>query len=164
MNYLLSMPLRRGHYRVLAVASMEQVIGAALSTLVGIIIPMLALVNGAAMSGFEQGLTGAAGLIGISVGAPVIGRLGDRYGYLGLFRLCPVVMVAASLLVYFTASPVWLIIGLFLIGLGVGGGYSLDTAYISEIMPTKWKLLMLGVAKASCAIGFLARPAFAGGY
>ena len=154
MNYLLSMPLRRGHYRVLAVASMEQVIGAALSTLVGIIIPMLALVNGAAMSGFEQGLTGAAGLIGISVGAPVIGRLGDRYGYLGLFRLCPVVMVAASLLVYFTASPVWLIIGLFLIGLGVGGGYSLDTAYISEIMPTKWKLLMLGVAKASCAIGF----------
>lgn len=154
MTYLLSMPLRRGHFRVLVVASMEQMIGAGLSTLVGIIIPMLALMQGMEMSGFEQGITGAAGLIGISVGAPVIGRLADRQGYLMLFRLCPLLMVAASLLVYFTASPIWLILGLFVIGVGVGGGYSLDTSYISEIMPAKWKLLMVGVAKASCSIGF----------
>ena len=35
------MPLRRGHFRVVAVASMGQLTGAALATLVGIILPML---------------------------------------------------------------------------------------------------------------------------
>ena len=34
-----TMPLRKGHFAVLAVGSMEQIIGAALSGLVGIVIP-----------------------------------------------------------------------------------------------------------------------------
>ncbi|WP_418424188.1 MFS transporter, partial [Alistipes sp.] len=42
---------------------------------------------------------------------------------------------------------------LFFMGLGIGGGYSLDSDYISEIMPQRWKLLMVGVAKAASSLG-----------
>ena len=38
-----TMPLRKGHFAILAVGSMEQIIGAALSGLVGIVIPMMLL-------------------------------------------------------------------------------------------------------------------------
>ena len=154
------MPLRAGHFRVLLVSSMEQIIGAGLSTIAGIIIPMLKLIEAQSgehvLSAFMQGVLGASGLVGISAGSAVIGGLSDRYGYLFFFRLCPVLIVLGSLLIWL-CPPTWaLILGLFIIGIGVGGGYSLDTDYISEIMPDKWKLFMVGVAKATSAIGFFA--------
>lgn len=151
-----TMPLRSGHYRVLVTASMEQIIGAGLSTIVGIIIPLLQLAGHPDLSAFLQGVLGSIGLIGIAMGSMILGRLSDRYGYLFFFRLCPLLILAGALLIYFTASIGCLIPGLFLIGFGVGGGYSLDTDYISEIMPVKWKSFMVGVAKATSSIGFFA--------
>ncbi len=150
-----TMPLRRGHYKVLAVSMMEQIIGAALSTTAGIIIPMIVLIGHPHLSSLVQGLVGATGLVGIACGSAVIGRLSDREGYLGWFRVCPLLIVCGSAIVYFFPSLLGLVAGLFVVGIGVGGGYSLDSSYISEIMPDKWKLFMVGVAKGSCALGFL---------
>ena len=97
-----TMPLRRGHFAVLAVGSMEQIIGAALSGLVGIVLPMMLLLPAYhGMSSFTQGVFGAAGLLGIAIGSPVIGRLSDRHGYLFYYRLCPLLITAFSLTVYF---------------------------------------------------------------
>lgn len=153
---LLDMPLGRRHYKIIAVSSMEQLIGAGLSTVVGVIIPMLALLHHGGMSSVMQGLLGASGLIGIAIGAPIIGNMSDRQGYLWWFRACPAIIAAASVLVWLTSS-VWVIfIGLFLMGFGVGGGYTLDSDYISELMPSKWSLMMVGVAKATSSIGFFA--------
>ncbi len=147
------MPLRRGHYRVVAVASMGQLTGAALATLVGIVLPMLQIVRHPALGSLAQGLVACTSLVGIMLGAMVFGAWSDRKGYLVFFRICPLLVLAASLLVYFTADLPWLVTGLFLMGLGIGGGYSLDSDYISEIMPRRWKLLMVGVAKASSSLG-----------
>lgn len=147
------MPLRWGHYRVVAVASMGQLTGAALATLVGIILPMLQIVRHPALGSLAQGAVACTSLVGIMIGAMVFGAWSDRRGYLLFFRLCPLLVLAASLLIYFTADLPWLVAGLFLMGLGIGGGYSLDSDYISEIMPRRWKLLMVGVAKASSSLG-----------
>ena len=147
------MPLRRGHFRVVAVASMGQLTGAALATLVGIILPMLQIVRNPSLSSLAQGLVGCTSLVGIMIGAMVFGAWSDRKGYLVFFRLCPLLVLAASLLVFFTADLPWLVTGLFLMGLGIGGEYSLDSDYISEIMPRRWKLMMVGVAKASSSLG-----------
>ncbi|HJA56889.1 MAG TPA: MFS transporter [Candidatus Bacteroides intestinigallinarum] len=148
-----TMSLRWGHYWVLIVASMGQIVGAGLATLVGIIIPMIQIIRHPELTSLQQGLMGCTSLIGITVGSLLFGRLSDKYGYLLFFRLCPVIVLAASLLAYFTASLPWLVVGLFLMGLGIGGGYSLDSDYISEIMPQRWRLFMVGVAKASSSLG-----------
>lgn len=150
---LQNMPLRPGDYKVLVVSSMEQIIGAALSTVVGIVIPLIAL-TGTDLSSMMQGVIGASGLLGIALGSLVIGKLIDRQGYLGWFRICPIIIMAGSLLSFLIHTPGCLVAGMFIAGVGVGGGYTLDTTYISEIMPDRWKQLMTGVAKASCAIGF----------
>lgn len=155
MNTISQLRLRPAHYYILVSASMEQVIGAALSTLVGVIIPMIQLILHPELSAVMQGIIGAAGLVGIGVGSLSIGRLADRYGYLLWFRLCPVIIMCGAAVVYLLPSPWMLTLGFFICGIGVGGGYSLDSAYISELMPRRWGAFMVGVAKASCAIGFI---------
>ena len=148
-----TMPLRWGHFRVLIIASMGQVAGAGLATLVGIILPMIQMLRHPELTSLQQGLVAATSLIGITVGSLFFGRLSDKYGYLFFFRLCPLIILAASLLAYFTAGLPWLVAGLFLMGLGIGGGYTLDSDYISEIMPQRWRLFMVGTAKASSSLG-----------
>ena len=148
-----TMPLRWGHFRVLIVASLGQLIGAALATLVGILLPMIQIHIHPELSSLEQGVICCASLIGITFGSFVIGNLSDRFGYLLFFRLCPIIVFLSSLTVYYYDNLTILVIGLFIMGFAIGGEYSLDGDYISEIMPRKWKLFMVGVAKSSCAIG-----------
>ncbi len=148
-------PLSWKHWYIAGVASMEQLIGAALSTIVGVMIPLILYLGSPSMTAFDQGVVGAAGLAGIAIGSMVMGGLMDKWGYLFLFRLCPVLIMAGSVGVYFS-DEVWsLIAWLFVAGLGVGGGYSLDSGYISEIMPEKWVSFFVGLAKATCALGFV---------
>lgn len=150
---MLTMPFGRRHAWVVFVASLGQLIGTGVATLAGIIIPLLNIVHHPELSSEMQGIIGAMDLIGIAIGSVVIGKLTDRYGYILMFRLCPALVLAASVTaVFFTSIPV-LIISLFFIGFGIGGEYSLDSNYISELMPAKWKSFMVGLAKAASAFG-----------
>ena len=148
-----TMPLRGRQIWVLVVASMGQFIGQGLATLVGIIIPMVELISHPELSSTVQGLLGCMSLCGITLGNVLFGRLGDRYGTLIVARVCPLLIVVSSLLAYFY-HPIWLLcICLFLMGFGVGGEYSIDSEYISELMPERWRFFMVGVAKASASVG-----------
>ncbi len=153
MIYLRDMPLRRANYRVLAMASLGQLLGSGLATLVGVIMPLLEIGRHPELTPFQQGLTGCVSLIGIMTGSLIFGRLTDRYGYLFFYRLCPALTMAAALPVLL--MPHWGVLTalLFVMGLGVGGEYCLDSDYISELMPKRWKLFMVGVAKATSALG-----------
>lgn len=148
-----TMPLRWGHYKVLIITSLGQVVGAALATLVGIIIPLIQILRHPELTSFQQGMVGCTSLIGIMVGSLLFGRLSDKYGYLFFFRLCPLLVLFASLFAFFMDDLSGLMIGLFFMGLGIGGEYSLDSDYISEVMPRHWELFMVGVAKASSSLG-----------
>ena len=148
-----TMPLRWGHIKVVMVASLGQLTGGALSTLVGVVLPLMLLLTHRDLSSAMQGVVAATSLVGIMVGSIVIGTLSDRHGYLRYFRLSPAMILLGSVVALFSSGVHSLIVGLLLMGLGVGGGYSLDADYISEIMPRRWRLFMVGVAKASSAIG-----------
>lgn len=149
-----TLPLTGRHIYLVLVSSMEQVIGAAQSTIIGIIIPLLNLIVHPEFSATEQGLMGAMGLIGIAIGSILIGPLADKHGYLGWFRICPTLIIAGAFLSALLPDGWTICLGMFIAGIGVGGGYPLDSAYISELMPLRWKSFMVGVAKASCAVGF----------
>lgn len=148
-----TMPLRWGHLRVLIVASLGQVTGAGLATIVGVVIPMIRLAAHPDLSPAMQGVVAGASLVGIMVGSVLFGAWSDRRGYLFFFRLCPAIILLAALYAFFADSVHSLVGSLFVMGLGIGGGYSLDSDYISEIMPRRLRLVMVGVAKASSAIG-----------
>lgn len=146
-------PLSWRHFWITAVASLGQLIGTGLATLVSIIIPLYQINAHPELSSFMQGLIGAMDLIGIVFGSVVFGRLSDQYGYLKFFRLCPVLICAASIAALLFPSVAVLVVALFIMGFGIGGEYSLDSDYISELMPAKWKFIMVGGAKAASALG-----------
>lgn len=148
-----NIPLGWRHWWITIVASMGQLAGTAVATVAGVIIPMLIITTHHTLSSAMQGLIGAADLIGIMVGSVVFGALSDRYGYLRFFRLCPALIVVFSLLAIYVPDIPVLIGALFMIGFGIGGEYSLDSDYTSELMPDRWKMVMLGMVKTGAAFG-----------
>lgn len=150
-----TMPLRRGHIRILLIASAGQFLGGVLAVLVGVIAPLIGMIQQPELSSWLQGFVFSSGLIGIMAGSVLFGRLSDRYGYLFFFRLCPLLIVGASLWIFFSPSVAVLTAGLLLIGLAVGGAYALDPSYVSEMMPKKWRRTMLGISKATSGLGNL---------
>ncbi len=148
-----TMPLGWRHIWITFVASLGQMIGTALATVVGIVIPLVQLTGTTHLDAFEQGILGCVSLLGIMVGASVLGRLSDTIGYIWLFRICPTIVLLAVIAGWAIDSVLWAGICFFIMGFGVGGEYSLDSDYISELMPDKWRNFMVGVAKACCSFG-----------
>lgn len=148
-----TMPLTWRHYRIVAVASLGQLIGTALATMVSVMIPMLQIVTHPELPSWQQGLLGAIDLIGIAIGSVILGKLSDKYGYLLFFRICPTIMLLAALLAIIWPTVPMLFVSLFIIGFAIGGEYSLDSAYVSELMPAKWRSTMVGVTKTASALG-----------
>lgn len=146
-------PLGWRQIRIVLIASLGQFLGQGLATLVGIVIPLMELTSHPGLSAGLQGLMGCISLIGIMLGTVVFGRLSDRYGYLLFFRLCPLIIALASLAVVFWHVVPVVLVALFLMGFAIGGEYSLDPDYISELMPSRWRVYMVGVAKALASAG-----------
>lgn len=118
--------------------------------------PMIVLVGAPHLSSFMQGISASVSLVGIAIGSMFMGRLSDRNGYLFYFRLCPILMMVGAAIELFASDSLALfLIGMFVAGLGVGGGYSLDSDYISELMPESRRFICVGIAKATSAIGFI---------
>ncbi len=153
---LATMPLRYNHLRVVAVASLGQVAGAMVSTTVGIVIPLMHTLRNPALTPLTQGGIAATTLLGIMVGSVAVGSWSDRRGTLLPFRIAPVLILAGASVVMFGASVGWLVAGLFMMGFGVGGEYSMDGDYISQLLPERWRGMMVGVAKASSSLGNVA--------
>ena len=83
------------------------------------------------------GLLGAATLLGILVGAPVFGRLTDRYGRRRLMIADLAVFVLASL-AQLAVTNVWQLIALRLVlGIAIGADYPIAGALIAEFAPAR---------------------------
>ncbi|MDE7381568.1 MAG: MFS transporter [Muribaculaceae bacterium] len=153
-KYLIAnMPLTARHYWIVFVASLGQLIGTAVATIAGIIIPMMNIIMHPELSSAMQGLIGCMDLLGIVFGSVIFGKLCDKYGYIFFFRFCPALILIFSVLAALVPNVWVLLASLFFIGLGIGGEYSLDSNYISELLPEKYRALMIGVAKTAASFG-----------
>ncbi|GAA2203598.1 MFS transporter [Sinomonas flava] len=96
------------------------------------------------LSASEQGLVGAAALIGIFFGAFLGGWLTDKFGRHLLFTVDLIALVACSIAQAFVGDAVWLIVLRLLIGFAVGADYPIATSLLAEFTPSKWRGPLLG--------------------
>src|SRR5579863_7329737 len=105
----------------------------------------------------QNGLIGAASLLGILVGAVGLGGMSDRFGRKPMFIIEMVIFVAFLILLTISTNFISVIICLFGIGLALGCDYPTAHMIISENTPSSRRgRLVLG------AFGFQAVGALAG--
>jgi DHA1 family tetracycline resistance protein-like MFS transporter len=94
-------------------------------------------------------------------GAPLIGRLSDRYGRRPLLLLC-LAGTAGSFLILGLANSLWMLfLSRILDGL-LGGDISLAQAYITDITGERDRAKGLGLVGAAFGVGFIFGPALGG--
>jgi MFS transporter, putative metabolite transport protein len=107
------------------------------------------------MSSFEAGMIGASTLIGIFIGAPVIGIVTDRVGRRIPFTvdvLCFIVLGLAQLVV----TGTWTLFAVrLLLGIAVGAEYSIGAAMMSELSPSESRGSRLAWLQVSWYSGYL---------
>ena len=107
----------------------------------------------------EQGIVGAAAVIGAIFGALIGGRLCDRFGRKKIFLLDLLIFIIFAVLSSFAWSIESLIIFRFLLGVGIGADYPVCASYVSEFMPKRIRGRMLIAAFSFQAVGIFAAAA-----
>lgn len=107
------------------------------------------------LSPFWQGLIGSSALIGLFLGSLVLGWVSDYFGRQKIFMCNFVLIAAATLLQFFVQTPEQLFILRILIGIGLGGDYSVGHTMLAEFLPRKHRGAILGSFSVIWTFGYV---------
>ncbi|PKF88595.1 MFS transporter [Bacillus sp. BA3] len=105
---------------------------------------------------FWIGLIGSSALIGLFLGSLVLGWISDYIGRQKIFVFSFVVITAASILQFFADSPMELVFYRILLGIGLGGDYSVGHTMLAEFSPRKHRGVLLGSFSVVWTFGYVA--------
>jgi DHA1 family tetracycline resistance protein-like MFS transporter len=123
------------------------------------LLPYFAATFGA--SAFVTGLLVASYAAAQLIGAPVLGRLSDRYGRRPIL-LASVLGTALGFLLLGFAAALWVLFVSRVIDGLTGGNLSVAQAYISDVTDAKDRARGLGMIGAAFGLGFIIGPAVGG--
>lgn len=101
------------------------------------------------------GLLAAATLLGILFGAPLTGRLADRFGRKRLLAIDFAILGIGAVLHLFVTDQTWLLALRFIMGIAIGAEYAIGAALLSEVAPLKRRGVLLASLNAMWIVGFV---------
>jgi MFS family permease len=101
------------------------------------------------------GLIGAALVMGAVVGAALGGRAADRFGRKPAFVADMAIAVAGAILTALSDGPLGLLVGQFVLGIGIGIDFPVSSSYVSELMPRAARSRMVVATIALQSVGML---------
>ncbi|RDK89449.1 MFS transporter [Enterobacillus tribolii] len=104
---------------------------------------------------FWEGLIGSSALIGLFLGSLVLGWVSDYIGRQKIFTLSFVIITLASFLQFFVTSPEQLFWLRVLVGIGLGGDYSVGHTMLAEFAPRKHRGMLLGSFSVIWTLGYI---------
>jgi AAHS family 4-hydroxybenzoate transporter-like MFS transporter len=109
----------------------------------------------------EMGPVLSANLVGIFIGAPILGWLGDRYGRRPLIIGGILLFGVMTLLMAWTTTMEQMMVLRFLAGIGIGGIMPNTISLNSELSPKRFRstlivLMFMGITTGSTAVGLVA--------
>jgi MFS transporter, putative metabolite transport protein len=142
LNALEDASLSRFHKRLAILSSGGPFLDGYILSIIGV--AMIQLAPDLGLSASEEGLVGAAALIGIFLGAFLGGWLTDRFGRHVLFTIDLIALVACSVAQGFVGNVFWLVVLRLLVGMAVGADYPIATSLLAEFIPRAWRGKLLG--------------------
>ncbi|WP_033290376.1 MFS transporter, partial [Amycolatopsis jejuensis] len=134
-------PLSGFHKRLALYAGGGPFLDGYLLSIVGVALAQLAPSLGA--SAAQQGLLGAATLIGMLAGGLVFGWLTDRFGRQVMYTVDLGAIAVLSVLQFFVTDVSQLLILRLLLGVFVAGDYPMASSLVTEFMPRRYRGPML---------------------
>jgi MFS transporter, putative metabolite transport protein len=108
-----------------------------------------------ALSPLMVGLIGSALVLGAVFGAILGGPAADRFGRKPAFLIDMAIITAGALVSAVAGAPQWVLIGQFLVGIGVGIDFPVSASYVSETMPKHTRSRMVVATIALQSVGML---------
>jgi DHA1 family tetracycline resistance protein-like MFS transporter len=149
--------MKRGALSILFVYVVIELLGMSL------ILPLLPYyARSFSASALLVGLLGMSNALAQVLGAPLIGRLSDRFGRRPLILVGALATAAGFVMLGFARS-LWLMFASRILDGLLGGNVALAQAYITDVTDEKARAKSLGIIGAAFGIGFVIGPA-AGGF
>ncbi|MEC9013472.1 MAG: MFS transporter, partial [Chloroflexota bacterium] len=101
-------------------------------------------------------------LLGYTVAMPLIGRLGDVYGYPRVYQASLVVFCIGTALVAISPSLGWMVGARIVQAVGGGATIPIGMALATTLVPKGQRGLALGIVGASAEAGSMLGPAYGG--
>ena len=101
-------------------------------------------------------------LVGYTVAMPLIGRLGDVYGYPRVYQASLVVFCVGTSLVALSSTLDWMVGARVIQAVGGGATVPIGMALATTLVPKGQRGLALGVVGASAEAGAMLGPAYGG--
>jgi PHS family inorganic phosphate transporter-like MFS transporter len=102
-------------------------------------------------------VTGSA-ILGAFVGAFVFGRIADLLGRKSVYATVAVIMIVGALASAFATGFLWLVVGRFVLGLGIGGDYPVSAVLMSEYSNRDDRGRLVGLVFSMQALGLIIGP------
>ena len=125
----------------------------------GVAMPLL--IDRFGLSPLMVGLIGSALVLGAAVGAALGGSAADRLGRKPLFLADMAILAVGALLCATADSPLLVLFGQFLVGIGIGIDFPVSGSYVSETMPRRARSRMVVATIALQSVGMLLGAAVA---
>jgi MFS transporter, putative metabolite transport protein len=131
--------------------------------ILGIIGPVIGTIaTDLQFSALGEGLIAAAALMGIFIGSPLGGWLGDKFGRKPLFMADMALFCIASALQFFVDSAWQLFLVRLLMGIAIGAEYSIGWPLMTEFAPARLRGRLISLSEVFWYVGFMV--AFLVGY
>ncbi len=145
------LPLSRWHVKVMLICSLGFLFDGLDNMMISFALP--ALISAWKLTSGQAGIVGSSGVLGMLIGGLAFGILADYKGRRYVFQ--------ATILVYslFTGvcglSVNWIMFIIFrlIVGTGVGGLIPVDTSYLAEMIPTKYRGKFISLFNGAWPIG-----------
>lgn len=108
-----------------------------------------------ALTPFWQGMIGSSALVGLFIGSLLLGWLSDHIGRQRIFSCSFIIITLASFAQFFAQTPEQLFWLRVLVGIGLGGDYSVGHTMLAEFSPRRHRGILLGSFSVIWTLGYV---------
>lgn len=147
------LPLNRFHCRIAALTFGAHLTDGYVLGIIGF--ALISLKSQLSPTVFQEGLIGGAALFGLFIGSLILGWLSDYVGRKKIFNFSFMLITLASLLQFFAQTADQLFFLRVLIGIGLGGDYSVGHTMLAELAPRRHRGVLLGAFSVVWTVGYV---------